>query len=117
MVEYRGVAQSENQLLVGAAGLISSRKIRVRFSAEVPVFQFTPGQEYTISIEPALGAEAQALIDEELKGLTKAELVQQLMVLRKPELAELVGSALGHQSSGQTEGVSTDVEETPIEPD
>ena len=111
-MEYTGKARSDHSIVIGDKGLISAKSLRLFFGVDQAIPELERGQVYRVSLELMPSAEEQAAIDEDLKGLTKLELTQKLMALRKPELAQLVGQSLYFRDLPAAE----DVPQEPAEP-
>lgn len=93
-MDYQAVARSERALIVGDRGLLSAYPMRLHFAAGMEPVKLVPGKLYLVSIQEAPSEEDQAAIDADLRGLSKAQLVEKLMELRKPELVAVVTEAM-----------------------
>ena len=119
-MDYKGKARSDRSIVVGDKGLISARSIRLFFGVSTPPEELKPGQEYLVTITEAPSEEEmadQAEAEKALDALTKAQLIERLVKLRKSELTELVSQiTLANQEEEKGETAS-ELEEVTEETD
>lgn len=112
-MEMLAKARSDTALQVGEGGMTSSKNLRVFFNASSPFPELERGKTYWLKLYLAdEELESTEGLDEELAALTKAQLIERLMVLKKSKLVTVVADALSAKDAEQRREVDNGDETT-----